>query len=179
MLGIGVGVEQADRDRAIAAGLERRDQRAPDRGFVERRDDRAVGAEPLRRLEAILAAHRRRGLGVEEVVDVAPVVALHEQQVAKTRRGDEGHRRYLALQYSVGGDRRAVAEIFDAREVDARRGECCERTDVWVSRRARHLGDDDLAAVDGYQVGEGAADLDANAHEISAPRAWPATRRSA
>ena len=31
MRGIGVGVEQADRDRAIAAGLERRDQRVADR----------------------------------------------------------------------------------------------------------------------------------------------------
>ena len=54
-------------------------------------------------------------------------------------------------------------------------------------RRARHLGDDDLAAFDRHQVGEGAADLDAYAHErnpimgpmlVSLPRLYQPYRPS-
>jgi hypothetical protein len=67
----------------IAAVLQRGNQARFHPGFVELALHRAVGVQPLADFEAILAAHRRRGLGIEEIVDVAPVVALHEQQVAK------------------------------------------------------------------------------------------------
>jgi hypothetical protein len=164
MHGIGVGIEQADRDGAIAARLQRRDQLGPHPGFVERPLDRTVGAQALGRLEAILAPHRRRRLGIEQVVDVAPVVTLHEQQVAKTRGSNEGDCCALALQHGVGRHRRAVAEILYARQVDARGGQRRERADIRAFGRARHLGDDDPAAVHRYQVGEGAADLNAHAH---------------
>ena len=112
--GVGIGVEQADRDRVdsrrpASAGISSSRTFASSSGSL----DRAVGAEPLGDLEAVLAAHRRRGLGVEQVVDVAPVVALHEQQVAEAARGDEGDARALALQHRVGGDGRAVAEVLD------------------------------------------------------------------
>ncbi len=167
---IGIGVEQADRDGAIAAGLERGDELAPHLGFVEWLLDRTVGAQAFRRLEAILAAHRRRRLGIEEIVDVAPVVALHEQQVAKARGGDEGHARALAFQHGVGSDGRAVPQILDAREIDARGRERVEGTDIGAARRARHLGHDHAAVLDGHQIGEGAADLYSDAHAVSGLR---------
>jgi hypothetical protein len=168
--GIGVGIEQAHGDGAVTAGLQGGNEGAPDLRLVKRALDGAIGTQPLGRLEAILAAHRRRGFGVEQVVDVASVVALHEQQVAKARGGDEGHARALAFQHGVGGDGRAVPEILDAREIDARGHKRVEGADIGAAWRARYLGHDHAAVLDGYQIGEGAADLDSDAHALSGLR---------
>ena len=176
---IGIGVEQADGDGAIAAVLEGGNQSGADRRLVERCLDRSVSAQALRGLEAVLAADRRRRLGVEEIVDVAPVVALHEQQVAEACCRDKGYRRALAFQNGIGGDSRAVAEILYARQVDARGGECREGADVGAPGRARHFGDDDAATLDRHEVGKGAADFHADTHWLSARPAWLAARRSA
>ena len=82
MLGVGVGVQEADRDRldavALAGGCDRLGVRR-----VERDEDGAVAVDALAHLEAVAPRHERRGLARDEVVHVGAVAAADLEDVAE------------------------------------------------------------------------------------------------
>jgi hypothetical protein len=132
--------------------------------LVQRLARRAVGQHALRHFEAVAPAQRRRRLLVGEIVDVAPVVALQEQQVAESLGRDECDFRALALEHGVGRHGRAVTEIVYALEVEARCPQCVKRADIRAARRAGYFRHHDPLATDRDQVGERTPHFDAHAH---------------
>ena len=118
---VAIGVEEADRDRIVAAGLHRRDQRV-EIAQLDRRLDRAVGLEPLGHHEDVAALDQALRLAIVDREDVAPVVALDGVDVAEIARGDQRDAGALPLEHRVQPDRRAVDEEID-RGI-ARAGRC-------------------------------------------------------
>ena len=163
---IDVGVEQADRDRLVVAGLELRQQVALQRDLVERLRGGSVCEHALADLEGVAPRHDRLRLLVEQVVDLPAIVALQTEQVAKALGHQEGEARAFALENRVGGDGRAVREILDRGEVQPRRLDRVVRPDIRARRRAGYLGDHDPVAVEGDEIRECAADFDAYAHVL-------------
>ena len=109
-----------------------------------------------------------------------PVAAAHLQHVAEPRRGDEADPRALALEQRVGADRGAVndgAEIGDAAE----RLEPGEKARRLVAALRRHLGGPESPgrAVEQEEVGEGAADIDADRSPAASSARAPTHNRSA
>ena len=75
-----------------------------------------AGVHALLNAQAVVALDQRRGLLPLEGVMVAPVHALDEQHILKTRGGHEDHPGALALQESVeteGGSQHDGGGLFD------------------------------------------------------------------
>ena len=85
---IGVGVQQADRDRLDAVGPEVVDDRR-EPGEIERLALPAVMREAAGHLAAQVARHERRRLLVVEVEEVGAVAARDLERVAEARRRDQ------------------------------------------------------------------------------------------
>ena len=109
---VGVGVEQADRDRPDA-GRRQPPGRGLDARRVERPPDLAFGPHPLVRLQAQPARHQRLGAPVVQRIHFRNAQPAHLQDVAETLRGDEAGQRALALQHRVGRHGRAVHHPAD------------------------------------------------------------------
>ena len=115
VLGVGVGVQEADGDRLDAlraAGLGD----GVELGELEWDEDVAVAVDTLAHLEAQPSRHERLGLAADEVVHVGPVSAADLEHVAEAARGDERGQGALALGQRVDDDRRAVDEVPDVLE---------------------------------------------------------------
>ena len=165
--GIGVGVQQGDRHGG--------DARLPHRGHrplyvtgVERREHAAAGIDTLAHLQAQAPLHQRRRLAVGEVVEPRRAQPRDLQHVAEALGGDQRHRRALALQDGVGGDREAVHDLGHAggRQVQLgqRVSKAAQHATSVVVRRARHLDHGGPAALgQGDDVGKGPADVDPDA----------------
>lgn len=158
-----IGGQQADGDGTVFARGEGRDQVARDLGLIELLDHRAGGVDPFGDLEAIAPSHRWRGLGIAQIINVAAVMALQEQDVAEAPRGHEGNAGALALQDRVGGDGRAMHQVGDLARRDASGPQRRERPHIRPRRGAGDLGDPHLIIIDRHQVGEH-AHFDADPH---------------
>ena len=117
VLGVGVGVQEADGDRldalraaGVGDGVEL--------GELEWNEDVAVAVDTLAHLEAQPPRHERLGLAADEVVHVGPVPAADLEHVAEAARGDERGQGTGALGQRVDDDRRAVDEVLDVLERD-------------------------------------------------------------
>ena len=172
VLGMGVGVQQADRDGldAVALAGRRRPARGPSRSSGT--STRAVAVDALAHLEAMAPRHERRGLARDEVVHVGTVAAADLEHVAEPRRGHERRARARALGERVDHDRRAVHELLDLGRLDLARGDHVEHALREVARRRRDLRDPHLAGlpVDDDEVGERAADVGRDAQASSRPQ---------
>src|SRR5262249_33190322 len=144
-----VGIEEADGDRLVAAGVQRRQQPLAHVGNIERRLDGAVGKDAFRNLEGSDAGHHRRGVLGFEIIDARTTMALQSQDIAKTLGGDECRRKALALQYRVGGNGRPVREVLDRGDVDAAGEQGVEGTLVRCARYAWYLGHADALGANG------------------------------
>jgi hypothetical protein len=163
---VGEAVEQADRDRVVAAVAQEPQQRRREGSDIERALDAAVAADPLGDLQRVAARGQRFGLGVEEVEDPPAVVALQQQDVAETLGREEGEPRALALEHRVGRHGRAMDEFRDGRDWHPGRRERREGSLLRCQPHARHLGDR-RARPHGHEIREGPAYLDSNPrHEI-------------
>jgi len=168
-----VRVQQADRDRLDALG----DQLADDPArsvLVEGLPDLAIGQEPLAHFAAKPPRHEGRRRIDEEVVHVVAAFVADLERVAEALGGQERRPRALALDERVGRERRAVD--------DGPHGACGnrrlleERADALLDRVRRifRRGEDLAHArgprrrVDDDEVGEGAADVDAQARRHGA-----------
>ena len=110
--GVGVGVQQADRDAFGPARVQPGEQ-GGNGGLVQGAFDRAVGADPFGHTEAAIAGDQDGGgIGVQPV-EFAAGVAGDLQHVLEPRRGDEGAAGQGAFQHGVGGDGGAVQQQAD------------------------------------------------------------------
>ncbi len=118
--GVGVGVQQADRDRLDAEPGERPGDR-PDRVLVERDEHVAVPVEPLRDPEAQRPRDERDRLGELDVVQRRPDLAADLEDVAEALGRDQRGPRDLALDDRVGRHGRAMDDVAQAGRVGLRR----------------------------------------------------------
>jgi hypothetical protein len=173
---VGVGVDEDD-----GAGLA--PSPAVSRGLSRTRRDRPW-LRPCRRpasarhLQPQVAGHD--GLEIAPQPQVSrPVAAAHLQHVAEAMGGDDADARALALQQRVGADRGAVHDGGDVAEIRHRRAAMPFRSPPPRRRGGRHLGDVralPVASSSAKQVGEGAADIDADmrpAHASASLQAVP------
>jgi hypothetical protein len=162
VLGVGVGVDEEHAHR-LAARFEQRARLGAHLLQVDRRVQRAVGQHALVHLAAQLARHH--GLeAAAQAPGLGPVAAAHLQHVAKAARGDDAGARHLALQQRVGAHGGAV---HDGRDVRGRIGHArhaVHEAACLLAARGRHLDDARGAVgfVEHEEVGEGAADIDAD-----------------
>jgi hypothetical protein len=160
----------ADRHRLDALGPERL-HRAHHRRLVERDEDTPARVEPLGDAQAAPArGEERRHLGIHaEVVHPRALHPAHLEQVLEALGGEDGGHRALVLEDRVGRDGGAVDEALDVGGLRAGQGEHPGdrgRDAVQeVLGRAGHLRQRQAAlGVEGHDVGEGAADVDADLH---------------
>ena len=163
---VGVGVEQADRDRLDALGLEVVDDR---RAAPLRSSGCALAAvvrEPARHLAPQVARHERRRLHVVEVEVVGPVAARDLERVAEALGRDQRRLDALALGDRVDHERRAVREEADRPSLgDAALRDHVEHAALEVGRRRVGLRGQDLLPAglgvgrEGDEVGERPADV--------------------
>ena len=95
-------------------------------------------------------------------VEHGPVLSADVQQVAEAAGGDQGSAGALAFQNGVGGDCRAMGDARIRRDAQSLqtgqhgRGRICRRAGQLVNMQTTGLAQ--------YEVGEGAADIDAGEH---------------
>ena len=164
VLGVHIGIQQADGDRLEAARCKRRHQVA--RGAVEvyRGQDRAVGEDPFGDLEARRARDDGIGLLVLQIIDVVAAMALEDENIAEALRRDERRRKSLSLEHGIGGDGRSVGEVLDRPEGYAALDDGVDRAKIRRLRDTGNLGNADAVRPDRNQVRERATHLDADAH---------------
>ena len=171
------GMQEADRNRLGAVG-------GGDGGGqgcgVERDLHLAVGAQPLAHAVAAVARHQRFGRRHAQVVALRLQPLAHLHHVAVALRGEHGNARAAALQQRVGGDGGAVDDALGAGQQcgqgnsrgGGQVGQAGQHTFGLVGRRAGGLGQKAGAVRgDAHNVGEGAADVDADAPHQMKPSA--------
>ncbi len=167
MGGIGVAVQQADRDAAHILPAQHVDGGGDGMG-VERRRDAAVGAGLLPHLKPQPPLHQRRRLGPVHVVEPGHAEVANFQHVAKAVGGDQRHSRALAFKNGVGRDRGGVehfpyrAGADHVRSVEQRFQPGGDAPAVIARRRRRLVGAHRSVRTDRHEIGESAADIDAD-----------------
>ena len=138
VLGVGVRVDEDDRQR-LRAALAQRFRRRSYTGFVDRRANGAVGERTLIDFHAQVAIGDR-----DELAPQAPglpaVAAAHFQHVAKAARGDHADPRAAPFQQRVGADGGAVHDRAEALD-GAEREQALQKTGRFIAALRRHLGD--------------------------------------
>ena len=167
--GIGIGVDQADADRAHA--LPRKNcAAARTLASSSGRSSCAAEIEPAAHLAHEMQRHDALRLHPEIGIAVAlrHRLAGDLQDMPEACGDDQPEPADLALQQRVGGDRGAVGEAGDVVGRAAGRLEdrldAAHQPDRRIGGRARHLGDPHgaRAAIDRNDIGEGAAGVDAD-----------------
>jgi hypothetical protein len=185
--GVGVGVQEAHRQRVDGLAREEVGDGRLGLGLVERGDDLAAGVEALAHLDRPPARDERRLLHVlqVELVGVAPALLADHEQVAEALGGDVADVGAPPLQHHVGGEGGGVHDAVDV--VGRRAGfrqrqvEGLQRTDSRVVGRRERLGREQAGAavvagrplLDHHDVGERAADVDAGGQAAPAHAAPP------
>jgi len=174
---IRVGVQQTDRDALHAVSPEALD----DLGQlteIQRRQHGAVGSDALADLGPKPARHQRLGLGRQiDAIEVRPVHAADLEHVAEAAGGDEADGAHAALDDRIGDERGAVGEGGTAAGHAGDRRQAVEHAARGVGRRGRHLERRrPPGRVAGHEIGEGAADVDADPHVLGG--AQPCLRSS-
>ena len=181
MARIAVGVQIAHRHGFHAGAFQRLD-RGGERGAVERCLDRAVGAHALRHAEPQRARHELFRRWHAEVVAVVLQALAHFDDVAVALGGEQTDLGALVFEQRVGGDRGAMHDALGLREQLAGRevqefGQTVEaghHADRRVFGGGRGLCQCGVAAVvHRDQVGEGAADVDADLQHGTVNQAVP------
>ena len=159
--GVRVGVDEHDRQRFGALG-EERPRRGPHLLRIDLGADLAAREGALADLESQVAIHDR-GEIAPQTPGVAPVAPAHLDDVAKTPRRDQADAGALALEERIGADRRAVHDRGERRDLSSGAQPFQEPARLVAAMR-RHLGGGEALAafVEAEEVGEGAADVDAD-----------------
>ena len=170
MGGIGVGVDEADADRADTLAAEEmrggvRARLVQEANFLAAKIQAPTDfAHEMKRHDA-LRFHPEIGIAVAH----GHRLARNLEEMAEAGGDDQSKPTDRALQKRVGGDGRAVGEpddvVWRAAGLVEDRGDAAHEPDGGISRRARDLGDAHCAraAMDGNDIGEGAAGIDADA----------------
>ena len=159
---LGVGVQQADRDRFDVLAHKLVGER-PDRVLVERDQYVAARVDPFIDAEAALARHQRRRLVHIDVVLLEAAFGADLDGVAKALGDDHCGPRTLAFDNGVGRQCRAVDDEPEITRrqpgVAERAADTFEHTLLGRARRRQDLaGEQFVTRLDG-NVGKGAADI--------------------
>ena len=130
---------------------------------VLQRNDHAVRAHALPHREPKLSRDELRWTIPGQVVERGPVLAPDLDDVAEAIRGDERGPRATAFEERVRGDRRAVREVLDVGAEEAGPFQRPDHALGLVAGSGRDLGRYHAIPHDGDEIGEGAADVDAQA----------------
>ena len=171
MHGIGVAVEQPDREAVHPKALDRLEE-GTERGLVERAPHRAVGIDALRHAQAAFPRHQEIRLVEEYVVLVVAPFVGDLEDVPESFGRDHAERGSLALDDRVGGERGSVDDGPDVGRLQSGAPECGghrvphpahgvvgSRRQLRAHVRLPHRDRD---------IGEGAPDVDA--HAVARPR---------
>ncbi len=170
MARVAPGVQIADRHRLDPLAAQGFD-RGVERGAIERRLDPAVGAHPLAHAEAQPARHQLLRRRQAQVVAVVLQPFAHFDDIAMALCRQQPDPRTVAFDERVGRDRGAVHDPLGPRQHRRRSDAQCRRQAVEpiddaerrIGRGRRHLGEGRAARlVDRDEIGEGAADIDAD-----------------
>ena len=169
---VAIGMQERDRDRADALVAE--DGRGPADGrLVQGNEHRTVREHPFRDAEPQPAGHHRLGQADEHVVDVVADLPGQLEDVAEAFGREQSGLRALALEDDVGDEGGRVDHLGGPRQqVRDRAGEIGDAAHhrlLGGVRGGQGLLDPDGAVgiVDHGEVGEGAADVDAEAESGS------------
>ena len=163
---VGVGMEEAHRDRLDAARDELARERWRSSAGSSRRERLAGRGHALGHLEGEVARHQRARAMEEQVERVGPVAAAERVDVAEARRGDERGPGAAALQHGVDRDGRAVQQLVHGGDVATGERERGGGPLGRVGRHRQRLRRDDGAVVEPDQVREGPADIDADDAQV-------------
>ena len=166
MRGVGVGVEQADRDRLGREPPHAR-RHPPRLGVAEPHPRAPAGVEPLARSEPQAVRHQRLDPPRRERVEVGAVLAADLDQVLEARGGDERDPGPAALEQGVRGH--GGAEAHAGARGGAEAPEPLERGALRGPRRGGALERHELSVHQRREVGEGAAGV--HAHGAARPPA--------
>jgi hypothetical protein len=132
--------------------------------FVSKRlNDAAVGGDAFAHGEAIFAGRDWRWTDNMKRVKVGTVLTPDQQQIGEAIRGNESDRLARALEQRVGGDGRAVYQLGGL--VLNHLSNRFDHSALKFRRRRGNLNDRQRSAIHCNQISEGAADVDAYAHE--------------
>ncbi len=179
---IGEGIEQADGDRLDLLG-----EQGVDGPFgvarLERPLDAAARIDPLVDDLAEIALDQRRGLLPGEVVELGHAERADLQHVAKALGRYQPDAGALVFEDGVGGHRRAVADLLDhvageAGLLEQLAQPLDDRLGIVADAGGDLLGVDGAVGAQQDDVGEGAADIDADAisrcaHSAARTAPWP------
>ena len=164
MRGIGIGMEERDGD-AFHAGRLDAGHRVGDRGVVGRQHGRAGMIDTLGQADAPIRRHLRGAARRQvEAIEVLASAAADIEHVLEAARRHQRHRIDPVLDDGVGDQGGAVDEVVDFLGREAGGGEGGQDAGDGIVALGRHLDRPDFAArrQQGHQVGEGAADVDAD-----------------
>ncbi len=166
MGGIGVGVQEHDREAPHARRAPAPRSRRSSAVAIERGDDLAVRRHPLHHLAPPPARHQRRRHLDREVVQLVFAFAADLRNVGEAGGGQQPGGGALALDQRVGEQRRRVHDAADLAGGDGALGEqvpdARQRALRGIVRRGALLPDHGgaVAMIERDQVGERAADVD-------------------
>ena len=149
-----------------------RGHRVGDRGGVGRQHGRAGMVDALGQADAPIRRHLRGAARRQvEAIEMLASAAADIEHVLEAARRHQRHRLDAILDDGVGDQGRAVDEIVDFLGREAGGGERRQDAGDGIVALGRHLDRPDFAArrQQGDQVGEGAADVDADlpaAHDL-------------
>ena len=161
MARVGVGVQQADRDRLDPLLGER-----PGAGFhlgpVQRREHVPAGLHALVDLEGQAARDQRAGPVEKEVVGFRPIAAADDVNIARPARHQQRGLRPGPLDERVDRDRRAVDQQSNRVDIEPALADAIDDAPGEIVRRGQAFRVEVPAArrVEPDQVGERTADID-------------------
>ena len=164
--GVGVAVDEPDRDRFDAVFVEDGQERV-DRVLIEGDEDAAVAVDAFPYGEAEAAGDEWRGAVDADVVLLEAVLLGHLERIAVPLGADQRGAGALALDDGIGGEGGAMDGEPHGGGRDLRRvehpGNRIEDALFGGGVRGEDLGGDEAAARLQCHVGEGAADVDGEA----------------
>ena len=171
MLGIGISVQEAHRDRFDAFGGKRA-AGFGDTGFVERMVHVARAHDAFVDLPRQVSRHQRPVTMKEEVIRLRAVAAADDVDVAGAAGNDQSGLGALALDQRIDGNGRAVDQFLDRGGREPAFADAIEDALRQFMRRRQAFGLDELfrLVVEADEVGKRAADIDGNSDHRRVPR---------
>jgi hypothetical protein len=163
MLGIGIGVQEANRDRLDTRILER-PASLLDACLPEQRMHLARGQQALVGFQREAPRHQRPVLVEQKVIGLGAVAAADGVDIAGAAGDDQAGCGALALDQRIDGDGRAVDELVDRLGLEAALAQAIDDALNQVGRGGQALGLHEGAGrlVEPDEIRECSADVDGN-----------------
>ena len=177
VVGVDVGVQEADRDRLDAFSLQRAARRL-DVAELQLAVHLAGAEHSLIDLDGEMARHQRPVALEQQIVGFRPVAAADGVDVAGALGDDQRRLGALALDQRVDRDGRAVDQFVDGAGFESALADAIDDALDQMRRRRQALGLDEAlgAVVEPDQIGECAANIDCNDDHAPSPCRIPSRK---